>query len=83
MAHSALVGVVIGGLMGGPAVGAGAGLIAGTHLLYIGGFTGLAFGIASPLTGILAGGVARFFSQERVISPVKALFLSACLRRFC
>jgi two-component system sensor histidine kinase LytS len=75
IAHSALVGVVIGGLMGGPVVGMGAGLITGTHLMYIGGFSGLAGGIASMLIGILAGGVARFFSQERVISPVKALFI--------
>ncbi|MGV2787114.1 sensor histidine kinase, partial [Clostridium perfringens] len=42
---------------------------------YIGGYTGLAGAIAVPLTGALAGGVARFFSQERVISPAKALFV--------
>jgi two-component system sensor histidine kinase LytS len=75
IAHSALVGVVIGGLMGGPIVGMGAGLITGTHLMYIGGFCGLAGGIASMPIGILAGGIARFFSQERVISPLKALFI--------
>jgi two-component system, LytTR family, sensor histidine kinase LytS len=75
IAHSALVGVMIGGLMGGPFVGIGAGLITGGHLMVIGGFAGLAGGIASLLTGILAGGIARFFSQERVISPVKALFI--------
>lgn len=75
LAHSALVGVVIGGLIGGPRVGIGGGLLAGAHLLYIGGYTGLAGAIAVPLTGALAGGVARFFSQERVISPAKALFV--------
>lgn len=75
LAHSALVGVVIGGLMGGPLVGIGAGLITGIHLYMIGGFTGLAGGIAAPLTGLLAGGVARFFLQERVISPAKAIFI--------
>lgn len=74
LAHSALVGVVMGGLMGGPIVGIGAGLITGAHLIYMGGLTGLAGGIASPLTGVLAGGVARFFSQERIIAPAKALF---------
>ena len=75
IAHSALVGVVMGGLMGGPFVGIGAGMITGAHLMYMGGLTGLAGGIASPLTGVLAGGIARFFSQERIIAPVKALFI--------
>ena len=75
LAHSALVGVVIGGLMGGPIVGIGAGLITGSHLYMMSGFTGLAGGIAAPLTGLLAGGVARFFLQERVISPAKAIFI--------
>jgi two-component system sensor histidine kinase LytS len=75
LAHSALVGVVIGGLMGGPVVGIGAGLITGSHLYLMSGFTGLAGGIAAPVTGLLAGGVARFFLQERVISPAKAIFI--------
>jgi two-component system sensor histidine kinase LytS len=75
LAHSALVGVVIGGLMGGPIVGIGAGLITGVHLYVMSGFTGLADGIAAPVTGLLAGGVARFFLQERVISPAKAIFI--------
>ncbi|SDN70598.1 two-component system, LytT family, sensor histidine kinase LytS [Paenibacillus sp. yr247] len=75
LAHSALVGVVIGGLMGGPIVGIGAGLITGVHLYIMSGFTGLAGGIAAPLTGFLAGGVARFFLQERVISSAKAIFI--------
>lgn len=75
LAHSALVGVVIGGLMGGPAVGIGSGLLTGAHLLYMGGYAGLAGAIAATVIGALAGGVARFFSQERVISPAKALFI--------
>jgi len=75
IAHSALVGVVIGGLMGGPVVGTLAGIIAGAHLYVMGGFTALASGIAAPLTGLLAGGVARFFLQERVLSPTKAIFI--------
>ncbi|OOC63925.1 LytS/YhcK type 5TM receptor domain-containing protein [Paenibacillus ihbetae] len=75
LAHAALVGVVIGGLMGGPRVGFGGGLLAGAHLLYMGGYTGLAGAITAPLIGVLAGGVARFFAQERVVSPAKALFV--------
>ncbi|MFY0543484.1 LytS/YhcK type 5TM receptor domain-containing protein [Brevibacillus sp. H7] len=74
VANSSLVGVVIGGLLGGPLVGMGAGLITGTHLYGLGGFTAFAVGLSAPITGLLAGFVARFFSAERVISPSKALF---------
>jgi two-component system sensor histidine kinase LytS len=75
VANSTLVGVVIGGLLGGPMVGMGAGIIAGLHLYDLGGFAALPMGLSVPLTGLLAGYVARFFSQERVISPSKALFI--------
>ncbi|RXT08767.1 LytS/YhcK type 5TM receptor domain-containing protein [Ammoniphilus sp. CFH 90114] len=75
LAHSALVGVVIGGLLGGPVVGVGAGLITGIHLFSLGGFTALANGLSAPITGLLAGWIARFFSHERVITASKALFI--------
>lgn len=70
-----LVAIVIAGLLGGPMVGLGAGMIAGVHLLLLGGVGWLANGLVNPLTGLLAGLTARFFSQERVISPLKALFI--------
>jgi two-component system sensor histidine kinase LytS len=70
-----LVAIVIAGLLGGPIVGLGAGMIAGGHLLFLGGIGALANGLVNPLTGFLAGWTARFFSQERVISPFKALFI--------
>ncbi|WP_134702408.1 LytS/YhcK type 5TM receptor domain-containing protein [Ammoniphilus sp. YIM 78166] len=75
LAHSALVGVVIGGLLGGPVVGVGAGMITGIHLYSLGGFTALANGLSAPITGLCAGWIARFFSHERVITPSKALFI--------
>ncbi|WP_047985513.1 LytS/YhcK type 5TM receptor domain-containing protein [Ornithinibacillus californiensis] len=70
-----LVAIVIAGLLGGPIVGLGAGLIAGIHLMFLGGVGWLANGMVNPLTGLLAGMTARFFSNERVISPLKALFI--------
>lgn len=70
-----LVAVVIAGLLGGPIVGTGAGLVAGIHLMLLGGVGWLANGLVNPLTGLLAGLTARFFSQERVIPPLKALFI--------
>ncbi|HJV46282.1 MAG TPA: LytS/YhcK type 5TM receptor domain-containing protein [Bacillota bacterium] len=75
LAHSGLVGVVIGGLLGGPIVGVGAGLITGIHLYSMGGFTAIANGVSAPITGLLAGLIARFFSRERVITSSKALFI--------
>jgi two-component system sensor histidine kinase LytS len=75
IANSSLVGVVIGGLLGGPIVGLGAGLITGLHLYSLGGMTALAGCLSAPVTGLLVGYVARFFTEERVISPAKSLFI--------
>src|SRR5699024_9358412 len=70
-----LVAIVIAGLLAGPYVGLGAGIIAGLHLFFLGGIGVMANVIVNPLTGFLAGWTARFFSNERVISPFKALFI--------
>lgn len=75
IASSSLVGVVIAGLLGGPIVGGGAGVITGMHFYSMGGLTALAGALSAPVTGILAGFVARFFTDERVISPAKSLFI--------
>ncbi|QKY70714.1 LytS/YhcK type 5TM receptor domain-containing protein [Lentibacillus sp. CBA3610] len=72
---SSLVATVIAGLLGGPLVGLGAGIIAGVHLFFLGGIGFIANSLVNPLTGLLAGWTARFFSNERVISPMKALFI--------
>jgi two-component system sensor histidine kinase LytS len=72
---SSLVAIVIAGLLGGPVVGLGAGIIAGVHLFYLGGIGFIANSLVNPLTGLMAGWTARFFSNERVISPLKALFI--------
>ncbi|BDQ38595.1 transcriptional regulator [Pseudodesulfovibrio nedwellii] len=52
--------VITGGLLGGPLVGFGAGLIAGGHrlLIDIGGFSSLPCGLATFLEGIIAGYVS-------------------------
>ncbi len=70
-----LVAIVIAGLLGGPTLGFGAGMIAGAHLFFLGGHGLLANALVNPITGVLAGLTARFFSTERVISPLKALFI--------
>lgn len=75
LVSSSLVPIVIAGLLGGPAVGMGAGWIAGIHLFFLGGMGYLASCLVNILTGLLVGMTARFFAQERVISPLKALFI--------
>lgn len=70
-----LIAVVIAGLLGGPAVGLGAGIIAGAHLAFLGGIGWFANMLVNPLTGLLAGLTGQFFSKARVISPIQALFI--------
>src|SRR5699024_11740881 len=70
-----LVAIVIAGLLGGPAVGLGAGIIVGIHLFFLGGVGWFANVLINPLTGLLASLTGRFFSKQRIISPVQALFI--------
>ncbi|WP_082660890.1 MULTISPECIES: LytS/YhcK type 5TM receptor domain-containing protein [Paenibacillus] len=75
MAHSALIGVVLAGLLGGAYVGAGAGFLTGLHSLLLGGLAGPSHAVSTPLIGLLAGLIARFFYEERIIAPIKAMFI--------
>lgn len=75
IASLSLVPVVIAGLLGGPVVGLGAGIMAGAHLFFLGGLGVVANTLVNPITGLLAGWTTRFFSNERVIAPMKALFI--------
>lgn len=73
LANSRVVGVAIGGLLGGPWVGLGAGLIAGIHRALLGGFTGLACGISTVTEGLIAGLVYYKLGSRRIVSTSKAL----------
>ncbi|WP_188456595.1 sensor histidine kinase [Virgibacillus oceani] len=55
IANSRVIGIVLAGLLGGYKVGIGAGLIAGIHRFTLGGFTGIACGLATIVAGIIAG----------------------------
>lgn len=63
LANSRVVGVMVGGLLGGPLVGAGAGLIAGIHRYFIGGFTAFSCGLAAVVEGFLGGVVYRYWKK--------------------
>src|SRR5690606_16691206 len=72
---SHLVAIVIAGLLGGSYVGLGAGCVTAVYFYFLSSDTVIADMLASVLTGLFAGLTARFFSNERVISPAKALFI--------
>lgn len=66
LANSRAVGVMTAGFVGGPAVGCGAGLIAGIHRYSIGGFTAFSCALASIFEGIFAGMVKLFYPKQMV-----------------
>lgn len=65
IANSRIIGVLVGGIFGGPLVGLGAGLIAGLHRwsIDIGGFTALACGLSTVVEGIIGGLLSKRFKN--------------------
>ncbi len=72
IANTRVMGVVIGGLLGGPVVGIGAGLIAGVHRYSLGGFTALSCAISTVVAGVIAGYIGR--QRKELSKPVTAGF---------
>lgn len=70
IANTRVLGVVIGGLLGGPAVGVGAGFIAGLHRYLLGGFTAFSCSVSTILAGVVSGylGAKRKKSQKVLLS---------------
>ena len=65
--NNRMIGVVFGGLIGGPFVGVLSGLIAGGHrfLIDVGGFTALSCGISTALEGLIAGLISQYFFRSK------------------
>ncbi|WP_058485007.1 sensor histidine kinase [Defluviitalea phaphyphila] len=78
IANSRSIGVVVAGIIGGPAVGIGAGLIAGIHrmLIPIARFTAVACGI-STITGGLFGGLSKKYIDEKQDRWMWGIFVTA------
>jgi len=76
LANTRVVGVFVGGLLGGPAVGIAAGLIAGAHrwAIDIGGFTAVSCMISTIVEGALAGLLWGAFQKSRNKWLFAALF---------
>lgn len=70
-----IVVVMIAGLLGGPFVGLGSGMVAGLYIIFLGGGGWIANSLINPLAGLLTGWAGQFFSDDRVMSPNKALFI--------
>lgn len=73
IANSRAIGVMVAGLLGGPLSGLGAGLIAGLHRVYLGGFTGFACGLSTIIEGLIAGFVHYRLSKTGRVSVGAAL----------
>lgn len=69
------IGVIIGGLIGGPAVGIGAGLIAGGHRYLLGGFIQTSTFILTVIGGLLAGWISQRMTVNEKIQPLLILFI--------
>ncbi len=65
LANSRVIGVVVAGLLGGPLMGGGAGLIAGLHRFALGGVTGPACGLSTFVEGLLAGVIRNTFLEKK------------------
>lgn len=77
IANSRVVGVFIAGLLGGPAVGLGAGLVAGVHRYFLGGFTAFSCGFSTVVEGIIAGFIGQKFGRVHV--PGRVAFAAGAL----
>ncbi|KKM09804.1 hypothetical protein SY88_16530 [Clostridiales bacterium PH28_bin88] len=70
IANTRAIGAVTGGLLGGPVVGIGAGLIGGVHRYLLGGFTALPCALGTVFGGAIAGGVNHLYRGRRLTIPV-------------
>ncbi|MRR15289.1 MAG: serine/threonine protein phosphatase [Deltaproteobacteria bacterium] len=68
------LGPTVAGLLAGPLVGLGAGLIGGIHRYLQGGFTAVACGLAPVVAGA-AGGIVYFLKRGRLLGVGRAVLL--------
>ncbi|WP_243288157.1 sensor histidine kinase [Geothrix terrae] len=86
IANTRIVGPIAGGLIGGPWVGAGAGILGGLARYAMGGYTALAALVANVLAGLVGGWVQTGLGYRRITVPVAfltgvagELVLKACI----
>ena len=74
------LGPIIGGLLGGPAVGLATGLIGGVYRYYMGGFTAIPCGLATVLSGLFGGLV--WLWRKKLIGFMWATVFVLCMETF-
>ncbi|BDU75573.1 sensor histidine kinase [Mesoterricola sediminis] len=76
LANARAIGPVLAGLIGGPAIGAGVGLLSGLHRWHLGGFTAVACGVSTTVEGLVGGLVSlycrRSGAADRALDPATA-----------
>jgi sigma-B regulation protein RsbU (phosphoserine phosphatase) len=72
---------MIAGLIGGPIVGLGAGIIGGLHRYFLGGFTCVPCSSATILAG-LAGGLIHRYRGGRLLTPLGAALFGIIFESF-
>ena len=76
IANARAIGPVLAGLIGGPVLGMGVGLVSGLHRYTFGGFTALACGISTTTEGLVGGLVGLYLqrsaAQDQALSPLTA-----------
>jgi len=68
------LGPMIAGLVGGPIVGLGAGLVGGIHRYFVGGFTAVPCALATVIAGLAGGVIYKWRKGEFVGIPGAVLF---------
>jgi sigma-B regulation protein RsbU (phosphoserine phosphatase) len=75
------LGPMIAGLIGGPVIGLGAGLIGGLHRYFLGGFTCLPCSLATVLAGLF-GGALYLLNKRKFIGIPGAVLFAALMESF-
>lgn len=81
--NTRVIGVIAAGLLGGPSVGIGAAVIAGTHryLFDIGGFTAVSCALSTFAEGMLGAAFSKYFHRGRLDSA--SIFLLTAVAEIC
>ena len=75
------LGPMIGGLIGGPLIGVGAGLIGGVHRYFVGGFTCVPCSLATVFAGLF-GGIIYLLKKGKFIGVPGAVVFAALMESF-
>ena len=75
------LGPMIAGLIGGPVIGLGAGLIGGIHRYFLGGFTCVPCSLATVLAGLF-GGIIYILKRGKFIGVPGAVLFAALMESF-